>query len=96
MFLIRISQVRSSYGVFVRNASHPQPHTYTPELSRSPGPASLTTRLGRWTQIKDYERNECNILFIVVGGIPWSPSRLHVEGSSKNTHAYTSALIPWI
>lgn len=57
------------------NAGHPQHHIYSPEVSKSPEPASVHTRLGKWTRINNKEKTQSDGTCAVVGNVPKSLCR---------------------
>ena len=56
------------YGVIAKYRAI-RHQNYTPKLSRGQEPASLHTRLGRWTEPAAEDRKQRGILSIVVGGV---------------------------
>ena len=58
------------YGVFAGKASPSRHYNHTPELSRSPGPASLY-HPARWMDPDQYQREKPSfIMRVIVGDVP--------------------------
>ena len=58
------------YGVFAGKASPSQHYNHTPELSRSPGPASLQ-HPARWMDPDQYQKEKQSfIMRVIVGDVP--------------------------
>ena len=86
---------RGTFPVYceTQRGGHIRLHTFTPELSRSPMPASLRTRQDRWTQIKKRENRVvlCASWMVTIRGVSMTVTRYIL---SNIVHAYISVVNP--